>query len=66
MGTGGAIGGATGSMAGIARGNPIPWTLGGIVIGAGLGSHYTKKGYRDRSRDKDWIQKYKNDKIYGR
>jgi ribose/xylose/arabinose/galactoside ABC-type transport system permease subunit len=64
MGTGGAIGGATGSMVGITRGKPIPWTLGGMVVGAGLGSYYTKKGYRDRSRTKDWVEKYKNDRMY--
>jgi hypothetical protein len=66
MATGAAGFGAMGSMVGIVRGKPIPWTLGGIVVGAGLGSYYTKKGYRDRSREKDWVQKYKNDKIYGK
>lgn len=66
MATGGSIGGATGGTIGIATGKPIPWTIGGVVVGAGLGSYYTKKAYRDRNRTKDWIQRYKDNKIYGR
>lgn len=66
MSTGAASGGAIGSMIGIAKGKPIPWTIGGVVVGAGLGSYYTKKAYRDRNRTKDWIQRYKDNKIYGK
>ena len=66
MATLGSIGGATGGTIGIATGKPIPWTIGGVVVGAGLGSYYTKKAYRDRSKTKDWIQRYKDNKIYGK
>jgi hypothetical protein len=66
MTTGGAIGGGIGSIAGLARGNPISWTIGGVVVGSGLGSYYTRKAYKNRKKEKDWIQKYKNDKIYGK